>query len=407
MRTPSKSEPLVDINWQRTVTTIFGNGEKKMYVTGTGLPSDGNSLNPEPEVREYVQKHLTKPILDTLAKYMERPGAPTPKVILEFVPQASAEVATNSSREQVQEQTIPVGQIDPRSLIKEPECSLDRVILPIETKKQVEQILTLGTKIGLIKQWGFDSISGAIVLVGPAGSGKTSCAHGIAHALGKKIMVVNFGQMQSRYVAQTDENIRHIFAHAKLHNVLLFIDEADGALGTRLSKVEDAADQGLNTARNTILVEMEKFEGILILATNNVHTFDPAAADRLLDCIPFTLPDADCRLRIFKTHLPLQFPLGDDVSLERLAELTDGLSGRGIKNVVKKLVLKTATQNCPTNEMRATMKEFVESIEEVRQGQNAILGNREPQKPSWMSTKIEEMVNGNNQNESNSLQNVV
>lgn len=385
-----KSKQLIDIHCQRTIPKGFGTSKKTLNLTGKGLPSDGNSLNPEPQVRDYVDKHLVKPLFDVLAKYPERPEAPTPKVVLEFVS------ASNSSNEQVQEQTIPVGQFDPSSLIREAECTLDEVILPRETKNRVEQILTLVKKIGLIKQWGFDSISGAIVLIGSPGTGKTSCAHAIAHALGNKILEVNYGQLESRYVGQTNQNIAKVFAQAKTDNVVLFIDEADGAMGTRLSNVVDAAGQGLNTARNTILVEMEKFPGLLILATNNVRAFDPATASRLLDCIPFMLPDPDCRRRIFQTHLPSEFPLADDVNLERLADLTNGFCGREIKNVIKKVALKTASQDCSDGESCATMKEFIESIEEVRQGRDAIVANKEERSDDWMSGKLQQMVNEKN-----------
>lgn len=396
MKEPGKPKQLIDVHCQRTIAKGFGTSEKKLQVTGKGLPSDGNSPNPDPQVRDHVDKHLFKQFFETLAKYPERPDAPIPKVILEFVTPATTPIARDLSSDQVQEQAIPAGQLDANSLIEEPNCSLEQVILPTETKNRIKQALTLFKKLGLIKKWGFDSLSGAIVLTGLPGTGKTSVAHAIAHALGLKILVVNFGQLESRYVGQTSDNIRKVFALAKALGVLLFIDEADGALGVRLSNVVDAAGQGLNTARNTILVEMEKCEVPLIFATNNVRAFDPAAASRLLDCIPFTLPDADCRLRIFKTHLPPDFPLAEDVSLQLLADLTDGFCGREIRNVVKKVALKTASQDCPDDDKRATMKDFVESIDEVRQGRDAIIGHKEAKGEDWMSAKVQELVNGKN-----------
>jgi AAA+ superfamily predicted ATPase len=175
-------------------------------------------------------------------------------------------------------------------------------------------------------------------------------------------------------VGQTSQNIRAIYEFVKTNpNILLFIDEAEGAFGQRIAHVQDAASQGINNARNTILVEMENYKGIQFFATNTPNSFDFAAGTRLLESIKFELPDTSSRAKIFSLQISPKLPIDNDVCINRLADLTQGFSGREIRNVVRKVVYKTASQKgALETDYMATMNLFIEAIEEVRQGQIAI-----------------------------------
>ncbi|HAA29936.1 MAG TPA: hypothetical protein DCE56_22395, partial [Cyanobacteria bacterium UBA8553] len=387
--------------WQKTVPGRFGSKQKVLFLTAQGLPAtfDGGVARPDTQVVTHIFEQLVNPILNLIEKYKERADAPTPKVILQFATFSDFESVKDTSCDQVQQQAFSGEQPEANYTIEEPRWSLEKVILPTQTRTSLEQTLNLIEKHDLIyKKWGLASVLGntspaiSINLFGPPGTGKTRCAEGIAHALGRKLLRINFAQLESKFVGQTSQNIMAVFKRAAEHNAVLFFDEADNALGARLSNIADAAGQGLNTSRNTMLIEMEKFEGVVIFATNNVRAFDQASASRILYNIPFTLPDADSRLRIFKLHIPPEFPLADDISLERIVDLTDGFCGRQIWNVVRQTAAKAASQECPDIDKRVTMKDFVDSIEEVRKGSDAIFARQETQSLTWLSTKVKPMI---------------
>jgi len=397
MPIPTHHQKLTEVRWHREVSNWFGK-EKSIDVVGKSLPRSNNSRDPDPLIRKHVTRELADPVLDILAKYKEIEGASTPKVVLDFSTNIDSEEESKSSlgSVQVQEQATPTGQLDPNSLIRKPEYSLEEVVLPPETQDGINQILTLINKRELLVKWGFKTLSGAFVLSGLPGTGKTSTAHAIAHRFDKPLIEASYGDLESRYVGQTSENIRRLFALALDIGAVLFIDEADGALGKRISNVEDSAGQGLNTARNTILVEMEKlvrndkFKGVVIFATNNAQAFDSAALGRLLSVVPFVLPDESCRSRLFKTHLPEDFPLSDEISYQELAELTDGFNGRDIKNVVQIAAIKTASRDDIPENLYGTMKDFQEAIDLVHQSYN-IISDSNFVSGKWMSDRVSEL----------------
>lgn len=394
-------EQYIDKYWQKTLPGRFGSKEKILFLTAQGLPAtlDQEVARPEPQVATHIFEQLVNPIFNLIEKYKERAGAPTPKVILQFAIPPNIETAKDRGREQIQQQTFSREQPDVEYPIEEPRWSLDKVILPNQTRINLEETLNLIRKHDLIyKKWGLASVLGntspaiSINLFGPPGTGKTRCAEGIAHALGKKLLRINFAQLESKFVGQTSQNIIAVFKQATEHNAVLFFDEADNALGARLTNVTDAAGQGLNTSRNTMLIEMEKFEGVVIFATNNVRAFDSASASRILYNIPFTLPDAESRLSIFRLHIPSEFPLANDVSLERIADLTDGFCGRQIWNVVRQAAAKAASQECADTDKYVTMKDFVDSIEEVRKCSNAIFDSKEIQPLTQISANLNHKI---------------
>jgi AAA+ superfamily predicted ATPase len=381
---------LVDVTCQRTISGRFGNPERILHINGNGVPGDGQSYNPDPQVRNHLDRHLIKPIFEILTRYPEVSGLPTPRVALEFAPDNSQQ--NSGHPEQVQEQVSAPGELNLESAVCTPTHTINQLVFDHKTGKRFQEALLLAQKSDLLRKWGIAS-SGAIILEGDPGTGKTAGANAMADALGKNILALNYGQLESRYVGQTSQNIRQAFALAEKCDALLFIDEADSAVSTRLASVSDSAGQGINTARNTILVEIEKFSGIVVLATNNVKVFDPAIASRILDCISFSLPDLESRKKLFKVHLPKQFPLSSDVNLDVLAEVTEGFSGREIRNVIKKAAVKALAQNCPDSSKQASMSHFLEATTQIRESRNLILHSRDIHKDKGlMEQRIEESI---------------
>ena len=99
--------------------------------------------------------------------------------------------------------------------------------------------------------WGlrrlFPHLSGtALNLYGPPGTGKTLCAEALAYELGRPLLVADYAEIESKYVGDTPKNIVRCFEQAEHAEAVLFFDEADLILGSRLSSVSQSADHGVN-----------------------------------------------------------------------------------------------------------------------------------------------------------------
>jgi SpoVK/Ycf46/Vps4 family AAA+-type ATPase len=124
-----------------------------------------------------------------------------------------------------------------------------------------------------------------------------------------------------------------------------------------------------------MLIELERFAGIVIFATNFIENYDIAFARRLLHFVRFDLPDEDSRKKIFEVHLPKEFlrVFEDSVSIDALANLTDGFSGGDIRNVVLKTAAKAASQDLPDTEKTIKQEYFLNSTNEVKEAKDALM----------------------------------
>jgi len=138
--------------------------------------------------------------------------------------------------------------------------------------------------------------------------------------------VANYAQIQGCFVGQTEKNIVATFREAKAKDAVLFWDEADAMffdrdLASHTWEVRDV---------NVLLQEIERFDGVCILATNRKITLDKALERRITLKVEFDPPNRESREAIFKKLIPAKMPLARDVSFAKLADLE--LSGGEIKN---------------------------------------------------------------------------
>jgi SpoVK/Ycf46/Vps4 family AAA+-type ATPase len=235
-----------------------------------------------------------------------------------------------------QEQTS--GELDLSSI--EPRYSLDEIYLPAKTKKQVLTALTIEKHNDkLRKEWGLQSIlkDGRAVILnffGSPGTGKSMTAEAIAHHLGKKLINVNYAQLESKYVGETPKNIKQCFKEAAEKNAVLIFDEADSFLGKRLTNVSQSADYGVNVTRSVMLMELERFNGVVIFTTNLLANYDDAFKRRIFANIEFSMPDQFGREQIWQAHLPEKLPLKQDINASYLAKKYENISGADIKDIV-------------------------------------------------------------------------
>ena len=214
------------------------------------------------------------------------------------------------------------------SSIEAPLVSLDQVVLPPEDKRRILSVVEHhGEFLRYRREWGFDDVirygRGVLMLFsGPPGTGKTMTAHGIARHMGKQVLNVDIPTFVDH--READHFLPALFREARLQDSLLFFDECEALFASRRHG---------NALMNVLLTEIERFEGVAILATNSPEALDPALDRRILVKVRFPEPDRDARNSIWKRHLPAQAPLADDVDVAALASQFE-MAGGYIKNAV-------------------------------------------------------------------------
>lgn len=222
----------------------------------------------------------------------------------------------------------------------EPRYSLDEIYLPAETKKQIMTALTIEKHNDKLRNdWGLKSVlkDGRAVILnffGSPGTGKSMTAEAIAHFLGQKLINVNYAQLESKYVGETPKNIKKCFKEAMEQKAVLVFDEADSFLGKRLTNVNQSADYGVNVTRSVMLMELERFTGIVIFTTNLLSNYDDAFKRRIFANIEFSLPDEPGREKIWDAHLPDRLPLENGINSKLLSKKYPNVSGADIKDIV-------------------------------------------------------------------------
>jgi SpoVK/Ycf46/Vps4 family AAA+-type ATPase len=231
-----------------------------------------------------------------------------------------------------------------------PERTLADVVLPPQTRRTLDQALAEVRNHNLIfERWGLGERHAtgrglAFNFAGPPGTGKTICAEAIAHALGRKLLVVDYAEAESMWIGETPKNIVATFRAAAEQNAVLFFDEADAIATRRSSGSPTRYERESNLTVNVLLRELESFNGIVIFATNLAANFDPAFERRIRSHVLFEMPGMEERQRIWQLQIhPRKTPLGADVDFGALAERY-AMSGGDIKNAVIKAAAAAAAE---------------------------------------------------------------
>jgi SpoVK/Ycf46/Vps4 family AAA+-type ATPase len=222
----------------------------------------------------------------------------------------------------------------------------------------------------IFHQWGLSErhttgLGLAFHFAGPPGTGKTVCAEALAHALDKRLLVVRYAELESRWVGQTSKHVAAVFRAAARQDAVLFFDEADAIAGRRFTSVSVAYEREANAIVNVLLHELETFPGVVIFATNLAANIDPAFERRIRTHILFDMPNVEERERIWRVQLHARkTPLADDVDFAALAE-TYARSGGDIKNAVLKAAQIATVEPGPDADKRIHQRHFVQGMEEV------------------------------------------
>ena len=260
----------------------------------------------------------------------------------------------------------------------EPRRSFDDVVLPATTLRALNHALALVRKHDLIfDKWGLaerhsSGLGLAFHFAGPPGTGKTICAEALAYALDKKLLVVRYAELESRWVGQTSKHVAAVFRAAARQDAVLFFDEADAIAGRRFTSIGAAYEREANAIVNVLLHELESFPGVVIFATNLAANIDPAFERRIRTHILFEMPDVDERERIWGVQLHARkTPLAKDVDFRALAEAYPR-SGGDIKNAVLKAAQIATVEPGPDSEKRIHQRHFIQGMAEVMAAENVM-----------------------------------
>ena len=177
----------------------------------------------------------------------------------------------------------------------------------------------------------------ACLFYGGPGTGKTETVYQLARATGRSIFMVNVAQIRSKWVGETERNIKAVFdryrEQVKRQELapILFFNEADAIFNTRMNGAKRSSDKMENTMQNIVLQEMEQLDGILIATTNLERNLDSAFERRFLYKVRFDKPDEKVRAKIWKTMI-------GELSEKDARQLgmSFELSGGQIENVARK-----------------------------------------------------------------------
>lgn len=288
--------------------------------------------------------------------------------------------------EQKSKQYIPV----------EPLYSFERVILPKEITKKIEEAIgILQCENKVFKEWGLYEIqphpSTSLSFFGPPGTGKTMAAEAIAHKLGKKILKVSYADVESKYHGEGPKMVKAIFLAASNADAVLFFDEADSLLSKRLTSVSQGSEQAINSMRSQLLICLEEFRGIVIFATNLVINYDQAFLTRLIS-VGFKKPDIETRKIIWDVHIKapndgkehqLSIPLAEDVNTNELSEKYDFV-GREIRNAVVSACVSAALAGQDV----VTQDDFISACEKIVEEKNSLAQAKDHTKSEDILKKV-------------------
>jgi SpoVK/Ycf46/Vps4 family AAA+-type ATPase len=165
----------------------------------------------------------------------------------------------------------------------------------------------------------------------------------IANALRLDLYRIDLSAVVSKYIGETEKNLRKLFDAAEDGGAILFFDEADALFGKR-SEVKDSHDRYANIEINYLLQRMEAFQGLAILATNMKGSLDTAFLRRLRFVVNFPLPGAVERRQIWEKVFPPKTPT-QALDFQRLARLN--ISGGNIHTIALNAAFLAASAGQP------------------------------------------------------------
>jgi hypothetical protein len=228
-------------------------------------------------------------------------------------------------------------------------ASWDDLVLPESSLAALRQIAAhVRQRVRVHDDWGFAGRgrrgTGVTALFcGESGTGKTLAAEVLAAELGLDLYRIDLSSVVSKYIGETEKNLKRVFDSAEDGGALLLFDEADALFGKR-SEVKDSHDRYANIEVSYLLQRMDSYRGLAVLTTNMKTALDRAFQRRLRFIVAFPFPDADLREAIWRRVFPAAAPLGV-LDFRRLARLS--VPGGNIRNIALNAAFLAADASAP------------------------------------------------------------
>ena len=281
--------------------------------------------------------------IDAIVQQFDLGGPAIAGIVERAGPAVSAQSLWNACREQS-------GMVlDELACRLSPCYGWDDIILPDDVRMQLRELAGQVHQRGRVyDRWGFGAQLArgrgiTALFAGASGTGKTMAAEILAADLALDLYRIDLAGVVSKYIGETEKNLRRVFEAAEHSGSILFFDEADTLFGTR-TEVRDSHDRYANLEVNYLLQRMEDYAGLAILATNRRSALDTAFLRRLRFVIEFPLPNADDRRRIWERAFPADAPT-ERLELAFLSRLD--LSGGNIKSIALNAAFLAAGQQGP------------------------------------------------------------
>jgi SpoVK/Ycf46/Vps4 family AAA+-type ATPase len=231
----------------------------------------------------------------------------------------------------------------------EPVATWDDLVLPDAQLATLRQVVAhVGHRLKVFEEWGFAGKSArglgiSVLFTGESGTGKTMAAEVLANALHLDLYRIDLASMVSKYIGETEKNLRRVFDAAEDSGTILLFDEADALFGKR-SEIKDSHDRYANIEVSYLLQRMEAYRGLAILTTNLKGALDVAFQRRLRFIVRFPFPDQALRERIWRGSFPSLTPL-DRIDHRKLAQLN--VAGGHIRNIAVNAAFIAAEAGLP------------------------------------------------------------
>jgi len=230
-----------------------------------------------------------------------------------------------------------------------PKATWDDIVLPpteVALLRHVAEQVAQRTKV--YETWGFGEkmsrgLGISALFAGDSGTGKTMAAEVIANDLHLNLYRIDLSAVVSKYIGETEKNLRRLFDAAENGGAILFFDEADALFGKR-SEVKDSHDRYANIEINYLLQRMEAYRGLAILATNMKSALDTAFMRRLRFIVRFPFPGVAERKAMWQKVFPGGLPKGA-LDYERLSRLN--ITGGNIHSIALNAAFLAARANSP------------------------------------------------------------
>jgi len=236
-------------------------------------------------------------------------------------------------------------------------CWNDLVLPDLQKQTLLQMAAQVRHRMTVYESWGFSAkgrrgLGVSALFCGESGTGKTLAAEVLARELELDVYRIDLSAVVSKYIGETEKNLKQVFDAAEEGGVLLLFDEADALFGKR-AEVKDSHDRYANIEVSYLLQRMEAYQGLAILTTNMKSALDRAFQRRLRFTVNFPFPDAAQRAAIWSRVFPATTPT-QDLDLKKLSQLN--VAGGNIRNIALNAAFLAAQAGTPVG-----MKYLVEA----------------------------------------------